>query len=242
LFYIVLIIFFIHANLLGRYLVKKGLPKGADVEGFPMVNVPFSWQSGSDSHNNDCGLFVMMHMLLYVGIPFECGLGDSDKRILFRAEIAATLVMSDINDSRNSVLTKVQDMFGNKQLLLAALVEKRGKGKTPVKYVRKLKRKLEEGALEKAPKKPTGSSSPLTTTIIDQVLSNPEKSPLGSRKRGKPNGDGLGCSIDCGAPNDKLLVVSRVFKANGVLFKHMKTLRKEVADYCFLVDYEIDKR
>ncbi|XP_074297487.1 uncharacterized protein LOC141628216 [Silene latifolia] len=53
----------ITADAMGKYMAYKGLDKGKKVEGFPFVNIKFNWQ-GAGHTANDCGLYVMVHMLL----------------------------------------------------------------------------------------------------------------------------------------------------------------------------------
>ncbi|XP_074300156.1 uncharacterized protein LOC141631375 [Silene latifolia] len=96
----------ITAYAMGKYMAYKGLDKGKRVEGFPFVNIKFNWQ-GAGHTANDCGLYVMVHMLLYRGEPFDCTLGTEESNDLMRAEIAATLVLSDINVDREDVLSRV---------------------------------------------------------------------------------------------------------------------------------------
>ncbi|XP_074265720.1 uncharacterized protein LOC141588164 [Silene latifolia] len=76
----------ISANIMGKYLVSKGLSKGAKVSGFKIVNIEFSWQ-GQGYSRNDCGVFMMLHMMFYRGSPFQCDLGKEDAMSLYRLEI-----------------------------------------------------------------------------------------------------------------------------------------------------------
>ncbi|KAH9619668.1 hypothetical protein KSS87_016065, partial [Heliosperma pusillum] len=51
----------------------------------------------------------------------------------------------------------------------------------------------------------------------------------------------LGCTLDCGLPNEDLPIVSEFMLKNELLFAPVMQLRKEVMDYCFLNDYRFDK-
>ncbi|KAK9665423.1 hypothetical protein RND81_14G111800 [Saponaria officinalis] len=107
------------ADMMGDYMVSKGISKGEKVRGFPLVNMQFTWQGAAHSRN-DCGVYTMLHMLLYCGDLFECfDPLELDRMQLYRAEIAATLVLSDINNVREAVLScsssfnKQKDQTGN---------------------------------------------------------------------------------------------------------------------------------
>lgn len=93
--------------------------------------MPFVWKTNES--NLDCGLFLMFHMLFFFGDVFSCSLHCKELRALFRAEIAATLVLSDLNKNRDEVLEKVQDLIVVKNTLLPMLIEKREKAKQPQK-------------------------------------------------------------------------------------------------------------
>ncbi|KAH9625242.1 hypothetical protein KSS87_004572, partial [Heliosperma pusillum] len=62
------------------------------------------------------------------------------------------------------------------------------------------------------------------------------KSVLGSRKRGMAD-DGLGCSLDCGGEDNKILLVSVFMRKNQKLLSKMLKLWKQVVDLCFLGDF-----
>ncbi|KAH9616136.1 hypothetical protein KSS87_017928, partial [Heliosperma pusillum] len=51
----------------------------------------------------------------------------------------------------------------------------------------------------------------------------------------------LGCTLDCGLPNEDLPMVSDFTLKNELLFAPVMQLRKEVMDYCFLNDHRTDK-
>lgn len=72
------------------------------LESKPMRIQNFNWTSNEE--NLDCGVFMMFHMLFYDGKVFDSELHDKSKRILYRAEIAATLVLSDYNECRAEML------------------------------------------------------------------------------------------------------------------------------------------
>ncbi|KAK9723965.1 hypothetical protein RND81_05G037600 [Saponaria officinalis] len=115
------------ANTFADYLCSKGNRSALRSRIYPMENVPFHWQS--DDINLDCGLFMMFHMLFFVGELFECDLHDKKKRELYRAEVAATLVLSDMNENRTEFLEKVKGLEEIKATLLPKLLRNRERRK-----------------------------------------------------------------------------------------------------------------
>ncbi|KAK9671328.1 hypothetical protein RND81_12G022100 [Saponaria officinalis] len=203
------------ANMMGNFLGKKGIKRGFQVKDFEFEDIPFDWKRMYESSNNDCGVFLMLHMLFFSGSIFYCDLANSQSRILYRAEMAAVLIMSDLNKCRDEVLGKVADFSRLKQSILPELLRKRQEASREVEIVEKT---------------PTSKSV--------QLQRSSSRSVLGSTKRGQS--DGLGCSLNCGPPDTHSLVVSKFLRNNKELFKDVKKKRKEVADYCFLDDYKTE--
>ncbi|KAK9748089.1 hypothetical protein RND81_02G035100 [Saponaria officinalis] len=115
------------ADIFGRYLTENGVKKGEMVNIFEIRNVPFNWQCKELFDNLDCGVFMMLHMLFYVGKLFNCGLGNATSRIVYRVEILAILVMSELNSTRQEVLDKVEKVGNQREALLPLLLEQRRK-------------------------------------------------------------------------------------------------------------------
>ncbi|KAK9706686.1 hypothetical protein RND81_07G144700 [Saponaria officinalis] len=210
------------ADMMGDYMVSKGISKGEKVRGFPLVNMQFTWQGAAHSRN-DCGVYTMLHMLLYCGDLFECfDPLELDRMQLYWAEIAATLVLSDINIVREAVLScsssfnKQKDQTDNSMTASDVF-------NTPGHSMR-TKRTI---------------SCPIGISIPKRRRSmTPSSSVIKSRPRGR--GDGLGCSLCCGPPDQSALVISKTLRANQALLKDVDLLRKQVADYCFLDDHCLD--
>lgn len=210
--------FILQANVLSGFLCEKGFQKWADVPQFKYVNVEFDWQRDcSTAGYVDCGLYMMMHFLLYNGRPFSCGLADKNTRDLYRAEIVATLVLSDINLVRGDVLEKVEAFEGTKESALPDLVKKRRE-----EDHKELLEKMNE-----------------YSAAVGRCTDSGPSSVLGSRKRLSKAAldDGLGCTIDCGLGFTKPLLVSKHMRDNLSPFEDITLLRKHVMDYAFLVDY-----
>ncbi|XP_074299782.1 uncharacterized protein LOC141630949 [Silene latifolia] len=104
----------IACDLMGAYLESKGFVRGSKVAGFKFVNVEFKWQ-GTGYSAFDCGVYMMIHMLLFNGKLFDCALGEMDVLNLVRAEVVSILILSDHNKVRESVrsrITQFRDKYG----------------------------------------------------------------------------------------------------------------------------------
>ncbi|KAL2938332.1 Halomucin, partial [Bienertia sinuspersici] len=91
-------------------------PNASNILEFQMEVVNFDWKSSTET--NDCGVYAMIHMLLFEGSSFTCedlkrvffSLNTKvKKRALLRAQICATLVLMDANSARSDVLTRLQE-------------------------------------------------------------------------------------------------------------------------------------
>lgn len=195
----------------------------------------FGWKIGG-AQNLDCGVFVMMHMMFYVGKLFTSELHDPLKRIIYRAEIAVILVLADINQQRDKLLPLVEAFTKVKAPLLPILIEKRmlaeleamrGEG-DDLEASRMLAEELLDGEVTPVPGEKTMSAAPTSAGMI--------RSARGSR----PGSDGLGCSINCGKADRNLLVVSKVMRNNSRHTRALPSLKKQVVDYGFLDDYNLE--
>lgn len=233
--------------MVGCYLCEKGVLNARGVSDFKLVNIRFKWQEHvSTAGKIDCGVFMMLHMLFYCGELFDCDLGNLDSRNLYRAEIAATLLLSDINSCRDELLTKVVDFEKRKESLLPGLIEKRKRDDEE-----KARRKAEKFAADEAAAigndDDNCEGSPVNEHFGSPVRNSArslsiEKTVLGSRKRGARDnkGDGMGCTIDCGAADDSGPAVSLFLRTNQVLFKDILPLKRQVLDYSFLDDHNLE--
>lgn len=198
--------------MFGVYLCNQGYEKGSQVSLFKLVNIAFPWQLHYDLAGKiDCGVYMMVHMLFYTGEPFECGLADQKCRDLYRVELGASIILSDLNESRDEVLAKIANCEGKKAMECDNMEET------------------------------NTSHTPPPTNTPTLSSTSPPSTVIGSRMRGLRvkdyKGDGLGCSIDCGEKNDTLLVISKFLRSNRALFASTLALRKQVIDYCFLDDH-----
>ncbi|KAH9605967.1 hypothetical protein KSS87_018541 [Heliosperma pusillum] len=89
------------ANTYPEYLVSKGTENAEKVNEFMMINVPFDWQTREQ--DLDCGVFMMF----FYGDIFDCELYNVQKRDLYRGEVAAILILSDLNGNRSEVMERV---------------------------------------------------------------------------------------------------------------------------------------
>jgi len=224
--------------VVGCYLCQKGVLQGREVSRFEMVNIPFKWQEDvSTAGKTDCAVYMMLHMLFYCGDLFDCDLSNIGSRNLYRTEIAATLVLSDINSCREELLTKVTEFEKAKEVSLPIILDERKlvdeeKARRLSSVIRNDGDKCESSPLDDY------FSPPIRNEKESQ--SSTERTVLGSRKRGarKNNGDGMGCLIDCAAVNDSGPAVSTFMRTNNYIFKKILPLRRLLLDYCFLDDHD----
>jgi len=198
------------------------MPRGEHVQRFNLVNIPFKWQVHySLAGTTDCGVYVMMHMLFYNGQDFDCDLFSGRSRSLYRAEIVAILLLSDVNKCRSSLLDSVEAFEDRKEALLPGLILKR-KEEDEKRLLRLLL-----GAYENISTKTTPSSV------------------LGSRKRhskNSANDDGLGCTLPLVSCDKSTVLLSKYMKEHKKEFEHVLFLRRLALDYCFLTDHTFPLR
>ncbi|XP_056693693.1 uncharacterized protein [Spinacia oleracea] len=149
-------------DLLGTFLDDRGNNHEGDIGTYPMEEIEFDWKTAKGS-DLDCGIYTMISMLTFEGIKCSCpDLKEPRKRIVLRAEICATLVLSDMNDKRAEVLNKLAD-FNSKRVDVYPHVVTRRKQKLAndrklkkeaAKKEKEVEKKAEENANEN--KKPEG--------------------------------------------------------------------------------------
>ncbi|XP_074288773.1 uncharacterized protein LOC141613932 [Silene latifolia] len=87
-----------------------------DVVGRAEITLGILQRNGAGHSVNDSwSACVMVHMFfVHRGEPFDCTLGTKESNDLMRAEIAATLVLGDINEDREDVLSGTIDLLDSK--------------------------------------------------------------------------------------------------------------------------------
>jgi hypothetical protein len=111
-------------SALSDYLEGKGVSKASDLPS-ETRKIQLKWQS-STPNNTESALFTMMHMLLYEGAPFDHP--DLHKRIGRRylvVQLAATLILADINSERTRLLKKVKTFAEDKSKIWDEVYAKR---------------------------------------------------------------------------------------------------------------------
>lgn len=226
---------------MGEFLLSRGLAKGSEVENFVFENVAFPWKA-THGHGQDCGVFVMIHQLLYCGNLFDCDLGCEDSRCLYRGEVTATLVLSDMNMLKPKVLESLNNFRSFKNDLKAGKGVKR---KTVRKIVGKNKKTKSSpinpdinSTCDGTPITYNKTPSPTSFTLNLAPSSIVTRTVLGSRSRGK--GDGLGCTLNLSPTNSKTLLLSKYLRGYVSNIQNMKLFRKNVADYAYLDDHTFD--
>ncbi|KAK9740060.1 hypothetical protein RND81_03G008100 [Saponaria officinalis] len=247
-----------NTDLMGIFLNDNNLTKGLEVCKFPLLVVPFNWHQ-IDEPNLDCGLFLMLHMLLYCGKASDCDLGNPQSRILYRAEVAATLMLSDINDLRPQLLLRIEKFENEKQSLLPKLLDLRKQVAEKVTANENVNLGEEVGEEDEERQKKGENRESDDNEVREAREGNVEtptkgvkrkadddfepdsakfsKSVLGSRSAKKSHG--LGCTYDSGDADSSSLLVSKFMRENKDVFSEMAILRKDVLDYCFLQKKEI---
>ncbi|XP_074290740.1 uncharacterized protein LOC141617442 [Silene latifolia] len=235
---------------MGAYLESKGFVRGSKVAGFKFVNVEFKWQ-GTGYSAFDCGVYMMIHMLLFNGKLFDCALGEMDVLNLVRAEVVSILILSDHNKVRESVrsrITQFRDKYGQGlnplENLVSNVAQKRSlDDEEEITYSKRPRvavppPKRVEGSPVVNPVAIQAESSPAVVQASAQSSGSQPLSAVRSRPRG--GGDGLGCSIDCGAAGTQTLVVSTFLRNNQSLVRGIRSRRKHAVDYCLLDDYNFE--
>ncbi|KAH9619064.1 hypothetical protein KSS87_008931 [Heliosperma pusillum] len=102
------------AEVFSDYLESRSLGRDEEVPTFERRQIKLAWQ-GPKANVEESGVFTMMHMLLYEGAPFNSE--DLMRKITRRylvIEIAATLVLADMNKIRKDLLEKVNTFVDGK--------------------------------------------------------------------------------------------------------------------------------
>ncbi|XP_074274196.1 uncharacterized protein LOC141598268 [Silene latifolia] len=205
---------------MGEYLESKGLVRGSKVAGFKFVNVEFKWQ-GTGYSAFDCGVYMMIHMLLFNGKLFDCALGEMDVINLIRAEVVSILILSDHNKVRESVrarITQFMEKYGQGLNSVSNVAQKRSlDDEEEITYSKRPRvagppPKRVEGSPVVNPVAIQAESSPVVVQASVQSSGSQPLLAITSRPRG--GGDGLGCSIDCGTAGTQTLVVSTFLRNN----------------------------
>ncbi|XP_074290718.1 uncharacterized protein LOC141617419 [Silene latifolia] len=226
------------ANIMGKMLSEMQIAKGSKVESFPLQNVKFKWQS--IAKNVDCGVFMMMHMAFYTGKVFDSELGDERKRMLYRAEICAILVLSDLNQVRKEVQGRISKFRNEREQLKEKLLQKRRleekkEKKEEEKKEEEKTKKPQEKQKEEEPKQPRVKSvaykrSPRAIGEDEEIIFKFHKD------------DAMGCSLGHGEIDGDIFLVSEFMRANQKLLSSTTNLRRHVLDYAFMDDIDFHKR
>ncbi|XP_021721383.1 uncharacterized protein LOC110688942 isoform X2 [Chenopodium quinoa] len=108
--------------LMSRYMTIKGREDGVDVVGFPIQMIKLDGQKVGQ--NVDCGVFCLYHCASYFGKTFRsyC-LNQVIQRRRYRAEICASLVLSDLNNERKFVLSRADQYVKNHEMIMAEVLQ-----------------------------------------------------------------------------------------------------------------------
>ncbi|XP_074312568.1 uncharacterized protein LOC141648041 [Silene latifolia] len=207
------------ANIMGKMLLEMQIAKGSKVESFPLKNVKFKWRAlqkrGLWGFHDDA------HGFLH-GKVFDSELGDERKRMLYRAEICAILVLSDLNQGTKRKSHKKR-----------RLEEKKEKKEEEKKEEEKTKKPQEKQKGEE-PKQPRVKSvaykhSPRAIGEDEEIIFKFHKD------------DVMGCSLGDGEIDGDIFLVSEFMRANQKLLSSTTNLRRHVLDYAFMDDIDFHK-
>ncbi|XP_021766209.1 uncharacterized protein LOC110730695 [Chenopodium quinoa] len=106
---------------MSRYMTIKGRENGVDVMDFPIRMITVDGQEAGA--NVDCGVFYLYHCASYFGKSFKSyRLNQIIERRRYRAEIYASLVLSDLNKIRENVLSRVDDFVKNNEAIMIGVL------------------------------------------------------------------------------------------------------------------------
>ncbi|XP_074298129.1 uncharacterized protein LOC141628945 [Silene latifolia] len=165
------------ASCMSDYLEAKKRPKAEEIIGFNIVNVSFKWQK-PELKNSESGTFLMLHMIRY-----------------YWAEMAAGLVLADINGIREQVIQKVAEFTAIKEEVWPQLKLKRdaSMNKKPVK-----------GGKGEDVQKPVNTEMPVLRSSPKSDIVNGQNTSGGqriktiaqyARARGRGRGGGRGINV-----------------------------------------------
>ncbi|XP_073059459.1 uncharacterized protein [Primulina eburnea] len=101
-------------NEMVMFLKANNYVKGADgILKYEIENVAFNWKT--KKRDVDSGVYLMHHMKYFEGVVYSSpNLFKADIRRGIRAEICTTIVLSEVNELRSDVLSKVFDFYKKK--------------------------------------------------------------------------------------------------------------------------------
>ncbi|KAH9607722.1 hypothetical protein KSS87_015330 [Heliosperma pusillum] len=102
------------------YLKMKNIIKESDCSDFEVRDVKFDWKK-KEPINDESGCFTLYTMAQYEGTEFKSDLGVKVSRRSYCAEIAASLMLADMNQYRNFVLENVKKQELRKPHILSVV-------------------------------------------------------------------------------------------------------------------------
>ncbi|KAK9733543.1 hypothetical protein RND81_04G074200 [Saponaria officinalis] len=111
-------------SAMSDYLECKGISKGCQITGFEHRRIKFDW-TRSTPNREKSGIFTMVHMLIYEGEPSKHDdLGSKINRRYLVIQLAAVLVLGDMNKIRAKGLEDVTRWVARKESILVTLKAK----------------------------------------------------------------------------------------------------------------------
>ncbi|XP_074296468.1 uncharacterized protein LOC141626668 [Silene latifolia] len=113
-------------SAMSDYLDYKGfVGRGSEVASFNHRQIKSDWTSPC-ANNEESGIFTMTHLLMYEGEPFTHeDLGSKTNRRYMVIQLAASLVLVDMNSHRAEVLKRVNHFVAGKDQLWETIQARR---------------------------------------------------------------------------------------------------------------------
>uniref|UniRef100_A0A803MZM7 Ubiquitin-like protease family profile domain-containing protein n=1 Tax=Chenopodium quinoa TaxID=63459 RepID=A0A803MZM7_CHEQI len=90
---------------MSNFLKRINHEKTDEIIEYEFDEVNFKWKT--PRYTLDCGVFAIIHMLCFSGETFDSDLHLANRRKVYRAEICATLALTDINTKRKQLERKI---------------------------------------------------------------------------------------------------------------------------------------
>ncbi|KAK9715502.1 hypothetical protein RND81_06G169000 [Saponaria officinalis] len=183
------------ASCMSKYLEAQKIPGADKIIDFHIVNLQFPWKS-EEPNDPESDNFLMIHMIRYEGEVFETDIHRKTYRRYYWIEMAAALLLADINEVREELLKKVGEFSKKKEGNWEILKKERND------KIEKMKKNImeEDKAMNKTKKRKVESKQVKVKHVHTEVLvlrssaknTGGQRGHEGDRGRGRGRGRGKG--------------------------------------------------
>ncbi|KAK9668806.1 hypothetical protein RND81_13G088200, partial [Saponaria officinalis] len=177
------------ASCMSKYLEGKKIPGADKIIDFDVVNLQFPWKT-EQPNDPESGNFLMIHMIRYAGEVFEADIDRKTYRRYYWIEMAAALLLADINQVKEELLKKVGEFSKKKEGIWEMLKKKRND------KIKKMKKNImeEDKAMNETKKRKVESKQVKVKHVHTEVpvLRSSAKNTGGQRGHGGDRGRGRG--------------------------------------------------